>query len=180
MITIIACVDNDWGIGKDNQLLVKIPQDMKHFKNHTVGNVCVFGRKTAESLPHGKPLPNRRNIIMTRNLENSIDGFESSTDVKYILDLSKEHEVYICGGAEIYELFMPYTDRIILTSLSQSYDADTYFPHISMYNWLMNNMNEGLSVKGKRYTDIRLSDRGKHDNVNYIILEYSKGDTKVD
>lgn len=173
MITIIACVDNSWGIGKDNDLLVNIPQDMKHFKNETTGNVCVFGRKTAESLPDSKPLPNRRNILLTRDrLNNSLAGFETMESIDEVLSLAKEEDVYICGGAEVYELFLPHANRVVLTALSETYESDTKFPHMAMHDWYVAKSKTGLSIRN--------IDMGEHEGVNYTIFEYLEWDTKED
>ncbi len=173
MISMIACVDNDFGIGKDNELLTKIPEDMDHFKQETIGNTCVFGRKTAESLPKGKPLKDRTNIVLTRDANFEMEGFQVVNEVKDILDMSKDKHIYICGGSEIYDLFMPYADNILLTSLSKTYDADTFFPYSSMGLWIMGAMNGGLAITETEYEyGIEARAKGSHEGVDYTILNY--------
>lgn len=183
MISMIACVDNNFGIGKDNELLTKIPEDMNHFKRETVGSICVFGRKTAESLPNKSPLPERQNIILTTELGYRLDGFDIVHDPQDILELGKIKDVYICGGAEIYELFMPYADNILLTSLSKTYDADTFFPHASMGLWLMGAMNENLAITETEYEyGIESRAKGSYEDIDYTILNYiryTKGDSDL-
>lgn len=181
MINLIACVDNNFGIGKNNDLLIRIPDDMKHFKNETIGGVCVFGRKTAESLPNKQPLSDRRNIILTHNPYYKLEGFEIYNDVKDILDLSINNDIYICGGAEIYKLFMQYADSITLTSLSETYDADVYFPYAMMGLWMQGAMADSLAIsEGAFNFSIEALGAGSYEGVDYAILKYirEKGEIK--
>lgn len=144
MIILIACLGMDNGIGdSDGNLLFNIPQDMKHFRSTTNGNIVVFGRKTVESLPKKKPLPNRRNILMTRDKTNSIKGFETVTEVSDILELAKDNDVYICGGGEIYKEFMPYAKKMILTQVHAiDLNARVFFPDFSHRDWKIKNINK--------------------------------------
>lgn len=137
MITLIACLDINDGIGDyEGNLLFNIKEDMKHFRSTTNGKTVVFGRKTVESLPKKKPLPNRRNIMLTRDKNNSIKGFETVDNIEYILELSKNEEVFICGGGEIYELFMPYADKMVLTHVHGiNMNATTFFPDYNQKEW---------------------------------------------
>lgn len=134
MITMIACVDNNMGIGKDNKLLVYIPQDLKHFKETTLHKVCVFGRSTFESLPV-KPLPDRHSVILTRDKEFSYNGCLIANSVEEVLEMAKGMDVFICGGEHVYRQFMPYADELIITHVKEAFDADAFFPDIDKSIW---------------------------------------------
>lgn len=130
MINIIVAVDENLGIGKDNQLLAHIKSDLKYFKEKTTSKTVVMGYNTYMSLPI-KPLPNRNNILITRkNIQ--IEGFTVFNSVeeckKWIDELNEE--VYIIGGRSIYEQFLPYADRLYITHILHKFDADTFFPDI--------------------------------------------------
>ena len=133
-VSIIVAMGENNAIGKDNQLLWHLPADLRHFKNKTSGHTIIMGRKTFDSV--GKPLPNRRNIVVTRQ-DIKIEGCEVVKSIDDALDLCRdEEEVFIGGGAEIYKLAMPKTDRIYLTIVHQEFDADTFFPKIDFSEWL--------------------------------------------
>ncbi|GAB3934029.1 dihydrofolate reductase [Mucilaginibacter myungsuensis] len=130
---IVAIAENN-AIGKDNQLLWHLPNDLKHFRTITSGHTVIMGRKTFDSV--GKPLPKRRNIVVTRQQGVQIEGCEVVNSVDEALALcANEDEVFIVGGAEIYKLAMPKTDRIYLTIVHQNFDADAYFPELDMTEW---------------------------------------------
>lgn len=132
-VTIVVAIAENYAIGKNNQLLWHMPADLKHFKNITTGHTVIMGRKTYDSV--GKPLPNRRNIIVTRQ-DIKIEGCEVVKSIEDALALcANEDEVFIVGGAEIYKLAMSKTDRIYLTIIHHSFDADTLFPEIDYMEW---------------------------------------------
>jgi dihydrofolate reductase len=132
-VSIVVAISENHAIGKDNKLLWYLPRDLKHFKEITSGHTVIMGRKTYDSV--GKPLPNRRNIIITRQ-QIEIPGCEVVNSVEHALDLCKDlAEVFIVGGAEIYKQAMHLTDRIYLTIVHANFDADTYFPEIKAGIW---------------------------------------------
>lgn len=124
-------------IGKDNQLPWKMPADLRHFKAITTGNPILMGRKTYESI--GRPLPNRTNIIMTRDPNYQANGciVVSSID-QAISHASKENiaEIFIIGGAEVYKQLLPSVDRIYLTVVHHEFAGDTYFPELDNREWV--------------------------------------------
>ena len=133
MIIIIACVDyKTFGIGKDNKLLFDLKKDLAFFKNQTFDHYVVFGRETYEHLPI-KPLPNRKNIVLSRNKDLTYDGCVVCNDIDEILKLAKDHTVYICGGQKIYEQFMEYADELMLTLVWPKHKVypDTFFPMLT-------------------------------------------------
>jgi dihydrofolate reductase len=132
-VSIVVAIAENYAIGKNNQLLWHMPADLKHFRQITSGHTIIMGRKTYDSV--GKPLPNRRNIIITRQ-DITIPGCEVVKSVDEALELcAGEEEVFIVGGAEIYKLAMGRTDRIYLTIIHHSFDADTLFPEIDYMDW---------------------------------------------
>jgi len=133
IVSIIVAIGENNAIGKNNQLLWHMPNDLKHFKDVTSGSTIIMGRKTFDSV--GKPLPKRRNIVVTRQ-DITIPGCEVVKSIEDGLALCKgEDEVFIGGGAEIYKLAMHLTDRIYLTIIHKSFDADTFFPEIERKEW---------------------------------------------
>jgi dihydrofolate reductase len=132
--TIVVAISENNAIGKDNQLLWYLPADLKHFKNITAGHTVIMGRKTFDSV--GRPLPNRRNIIITRHVMH-IEGCEVVSSIDAALALcADEEEVFIVGGAEIYRQSIHITDRIYLTIVHQKFDADSFFPEIDYDEWM--------------------------------------------
>jgi len=133
-VSAIVAIGENNAIGKNNQLLWHLPADLRHFKNKTAGHTIIMGRKTFDSV--GKPLPNRRNIIVTRK-DITIPGAEVVKSIEDALELCKgEDEVFIGGGAEIYKLAMDKTDKIYLTIVHKMFDADTFFPEIDFEKWV--------------------------------------------
>lgn len=129
----IVAVDRNWGIGKDGDLLVHIPEDMNFFKSKTTGNVVVMGRKTFESFPGKKALPDRVNLVLTRNPEWTGDGAQcvSGRDaLEAELGKYTDRDVYIIGGGQIYREYLPDCDRIYVTHIDADYQADTWFPNL--------------------------------------------------
>lgn len=133
IVSIVVAIAENHAIGKDNKLLWHLPKDLRHFKEITTGGTVIMGRKTYDSV--GKPLPNRRNIIITRQ-QIEIAGCEVVNSLQAALDLCHDHkEVFIVGGAEIYKQAMPFTDRIYLTVVHENFEGDTYFPEIKEDIW---------------------------------------------
>lgn len=131
MINLIVAMDKNRGIGRNNRLLAHIKPDLKYFKELTEGNVVVMGRKTYESLPI-RPLPNRENIVLTRELVR-YEGCKVAHSIKELfgfLDDMKDRNVFIIGGGDIYKQLIYYADRIYVTHIFHEFYCDTYFPEI--------------------------------------------------
>jgi len=135
MISIIVAIAEDNGIGFKNNLLWHLPEDLKRFKKLTLGNAVIMGKKTWESLPK-KPLPGRKNIVIT---DNPSDSFEASITAYSIEDAlskcGKNEEIFIIGGGSIYRQFMPLADRLYITHIHRKTPADIYFPPIDPEIW---------------------------------------------
>lgn len=125
-LNIIVAIDENKAIGKNNQLLWHLPNDLKFFKKTTSGHTVIMGRKTYDSI--GKPLPNRRNIVISGNKDLKIEGAEICNSLQEAIDkCATENEVFIIGGAEIYRQAYPLTKRFYITQVHHSFDADTFF-----------------------------------------------------
>lgn len=138
IISLIAVVDEKFGLGMNNALLCHLPADLQHFKSVTMGKPIIMGRKTFESI--GKPLPGRMNIVLSRQhlmSEGILEGILVVDSLDAALNLIKENqEVMIIGGAQIYEQAMVHADRIYLTIIHHQFTADVHFPSISARDWL--------------------------------------------
>lgn len=145
MISIIVAVSEDWGIGKDNELLWHISEDLKRFKTLTSGNAVIMGKMTWESLPK-KPLPNRKNIVIT---DNPKEAFENAVTAYSIDDsltkCSPGEEIFIIGGGSIYRQFMPLANRLFITHVHRKAPADIYFPEIDLKIWEVTDQEEFTS-----------------------------------
>ena len=129
LISIIAAVAENNAIGKDNRLLWHIPEDLKHFKQFTTGHAVIMGRKTFDSI--GKPLPNRQNIVLTRNTRLSANpNVEVASSMHEALQAVRGEEVFIIGGESVYRAAMPLAQRLYITRVYADFEADTFFPNI--------------------------------------------------
>lgn len=136
MINIVVAIDKNNGIGKDNQLLVHIKPDLKHFKELTINKTVVMGYNTYLSLPN-KPLPNRKNIILTTK-DILIDGCEVYNSIDDLLDDYKNEDLYIIGGESIYKQFIDIADKLYITYINESFEADRFFPETNTNEWKIN------------------------------------------
>ena len=135
MISIIVAVSDDWGIGKDNELLWHISEDLKRFKRLTTGKTVIMGKKTWYSLPK-RPLPGRKNIVLTDIPDESIEGSETVYSIEEALKrCTKDEEAFVIGGGTIYRQFMPIADRLYITHVHKKAPADIYFPEIDLKIW---------------------------------------------
>jgi len=135
-LSLIAAIGNNNEIGKGNQLLCHLPADLKRFKTITLGHTIIMGRKTFESLPNGA-LPNRRNIVISRNPQLAVEGAEVYSSLDHaLLKCIAETEVFITGGAQIYEQALPVADKLYITKIHAAFpEADAFFPKIDLNIW---------------------------------------------
>lgn len=132
-MNLIAAVDENWAIGKNNQLLVRIPADQKFFREMTTGRVVVMGRKTLESFPNGQPLKNRTNIVLTHNKDYDVKDavvVHSMDELHEELKKYDSDDVFVIGGEKIYEQLLDECDVAHITKIDFAYDADAYFPNL--------------------------------------------------
>jgi dihydrofolate reductase len=152
MVSLIAAVSKNGVIGVDNKLPWYIPQDLKRFKELTTNNVVIMGRKTYESI--GKPLPNRLNIVVSRNKDLEIDGCLVVDSIsKAIKKAGSDKEIFIIGGGEIYRKSIKFADEIYLTRIDTIHEGDTTFPELSEF-WVE-------------------TDREDHDGFSFITYKFN-------
>ena len=156
MIAIVA-VDNNWAIGRDNQLLAHLPTDLERFKEITRETIVVMGRKTLESLPGGNPLPLRDNVVLTRdkNYEKEgvivIDNFTKALTHVRLQSLQNNQVVSIIGGSSIYKQFLPFCHTVYVTKIDHEFEgADSFFPNLDeQEGWTM---KEGEKIEENGYS----------------------------
>ncbi len=135
LISIIVAIAQNGAIGKDNQLLWHISNDLKRFKAITAGHTVLMGKRTYESLPNGA-LPKRRNIVLTDKAGEQIPGCETAHSMDDALAMTEaEKEVFVIGGGSVYAQFLPMADRLYLTIVEKDFEADTFFPAIDFRQW---------------------------------------------
>ncbi len=165
MLSIIVAIANENVIGKDNKLIWHLPEDLKRFKQITSGHKIIMGRKTFESL--GRVLPNRKHIILCNDMEMNIDN----ENVEILDDISKldkyinsDEECFVIGGATIYKLLMPYSNKMYITKINQSFEGDVYFPEIKEEIWKEVSREKGLKNEENPF-DYEYITYVKKDNV---------------
>lgn len=135
MISIIVAVSDDLGIGKNNDLLWHLPEDMKRFKMLTTGNTVIMGKRTWESLPR-RPLTNRKNVVITDIPGECFEGAVTAYSIEDAISVCKDDkEVFIIGGGSIYRQFIPLADRLYITHVHKKTEADVFFPRIDKRIW---------------------------------------------
>ncbi|WP_055665897.1 dihydrofolate reductase [Desnuesiella massiliensis] len=152
MLSAIVAVANNNVIGKDNQLIWKLPNDMKWFKERTLGHTVIMGRKTFESLP--KLLEDRKHIVLTRDENYKVDlpGVEvvrSIHELKHLIDDEKEH--FVIGGAQIYKFLLPYTSKLYITKINEDFEGDAYFPSYDESQWEIVYSSKGIVDEKNKY-----------------------------
>src|SRR5699024_6145491 len=156
----IVAVDSNWGIGRDNNLLISIPEDMKFFREKTMGKTLILGRKNLESFPNKKPLKNRRHIILTRNKDYEADGVEIVYSIDEALEKVKDidsDDIYVVDGKSVYEDFLNYCDIIYVTKIKKDLNAEKFFPNLDkLENW----------------EKIYESEKNEHKGIEYIFTTY--------
>lgn len=136
-ISIIAAVAENNVIGNNNSLIWHLPADLRFFKSKTTGHFIIMGRNTFESIGGGRPLPNRTTIIISRNPEYKIpEGCILVNSLEQAVEICKgEEEIFICGGAQIYEMALPIATDMYITKIHQNFEGDTLFPPIPSHSW---------------------------------------------
>ncbi len=161
----IAAVDENWAIGSGNKLLFSIPEDMRFFRETTTGKTVVMGRKTLESFPGGRPLKNRRNLVLSKQRNLRIEGAEIVSSPEELLTCIRDEnprEVFVIGGASVYELLLPHCEKALITKMYRRFPADAYFPNLDeQEHWKITEQSalynyEGLDYRFLTYTNGRV------------------------
>lgn len=150
----VVNVDSRWGIGKENRLLVTIRADLQRFRHLTEGKTVILGRKTLETFPGGRPLKNRHNLILSRDTSFSVEGAEVFRDLPSLLAALPEDtgDVAVIGGASVYEVLLPYCDRVFLTRTLTELPADRFFPNLdTLPNWRAVHTSEAMEENGLQF-----------------------------
>lgn len=156
-LTIIAAVSDNNVIGKENRVPWRIKEDMKRFRDLTLGHTVIMGRRTYESIPQKfRPLPQRRNIVLSGTIEPS-EGIYVARNIEEALKLAQDQEAYVIGGGKVYESFLPLAKGIELTRIHQYFSGDTFFPEVDWSNW-----------------DLVCEERNIEDGISYSFLTYSR------
>lgn len=152
MLSVIVAVANNNVIGKDNTLIWHLPNDLKHFKELTTGHTIIMGRKTFESLPC--ILPNRQHVVLTRDKNFKVDDdrvkvIYSVDELKNFVDDENQH--FIIGGAQVYNLLMPFAKKLYITKINESFEGDAFFPQIDENQWTIVDKKSGTVDEKNKY-----------------------------
>lgn len=161
MISLLVAMDRNRLIGANNDLPWHLPNDLKFFKEKTTGNTIVMGRKTFDSI--GRALPNRRNIVLSRNSRDLPDEVELIHDINSVLKLNQENpgeEIFVIGGGGLFEQILPFANRMYVTWIDEEFNGDVYFPAISLDDW-----KEVSRIKGIR------DEKNPYD---YYFIQYDR------
>jgi dihydrofolate reductase len=155
-VTLIAAIDENSVLGKDNQLIWHLPEDLKRFKRLTTGHAIIMGRKTFESLP--KALPNRHNIVVTRNQNYSKEGVTVCHSLEAAIECAKnDDQPFVIGGGQVYEQAIELADVIELTKIHAQFEGDVFFPEIDLKKW-----------------SVEKEERMSHPDFEYSFITYTK------
>jgi dihydrofolate reductase len=149
-ITLVVAIDAQRGIGVDDKLPWHLPEDLAHFKRVTLGHPIIMGRKTFDSI--GRPLPKRRNIVVTRNRDWRHEGVDAAASLADAIALAGDEPASIIGGAQIFGVAMPLADRMIVTHIDAVYRCDTFFPEIDPALWRVTAREEHRSADGVAFS----------------------------
>lgn len=166
-MNLLVAVDENWAIGNKGNLLVRIPADHRMFREETLGKVVVFGRKTIDTFPGGQSLEGRKNIVLSRNPSYTRKDAQVVHSLEELLETLKQYDsedIYIIGGASIYEQLLPYCDVAHVTKIDHSYTADTYFPNLE---------------KDEEWEITADSDEQYYFDLTYQFLKYERKNKKT-
>lgn len=161
----IVVVDKNWGIGKDGELLVHLPGDLKYYKEKTIGNHIIVGRKTLESFPGAKPLPGRTNVVLTRDKTYLKENCVICNSIEEVIEnvrIFPSEEVFVAGGAEIYREFFDMCNVFYVTKIYKSFEADRHFPNLD---------EQGFDIVWE-------SDLQEEKGVTYRFLKYVRNNNR--
>ena len=153
---LIAAVDENWGIGVNGDLLARVPADLAQFKEKTMGKVVIMGRRTLESFPGKKPLPGRKNIVITTNKDYKVEGATIVHSIEEALEQAKEYsrdQIFIIGGGTIYEQLEPLCNKAYISKIKQSFEVDTFFPNLDQNSdWTLTKEEDEIISNGYKFT----------------------------
>lgn len=155
----IVAVDNNWAIGYQNRLLVRIPADQRFFRDETIHKAVIMGRKTLESFPGGQPLKDRLNVVVTSDVNYRVPDAVVVHSIEEALEAVKDYpreDIYVIGGESIYRQLLPHCEVAHVTKIDYSYEADTYFPNLDrMEEWVLTGESDEQTYYDLTYTFCR-------------------------
>ncbi|OZB95111.1 dihydrofolate reductase [Paenibacillus sp. XY044] len=150
-MTFIWAMGSNGVIGRDNKLPWRLPRDMAFFKEKTMGKTVLMGRKTWESFG-GKPLPGRDNVVLTRDKDYEAPGAQIIHTIEEAVELGKNEEIMVIGGAEIYYKLLAVADCLIVTRIDETFEGDTYFPEVDFGDWTLQEEIKGITDEKNPYS----------------------------
>ena len=172
MISVIAATDHNRVIGQDGELPWHLPEDLQHFRLHTLEKPIIMGRRTYESI--GKPLDRRTNIVLTNQQNFQVEGCQVVHSIEAALSICRDsEEIMVIGGESVFETFLPRIDRIYLTIIHQSFEGDTYFPQLKSNEWYLSNYQEPTEDPSVAFSYFIL-DRETTEPLNWKTLDRSR------
>lgn len=155
-MNMIVAVDQNWGIGLRNKLLVQIPEDQRFFRETTTGKVVVMGRKTLESFPNKMPLPKRTNIVLSKDESYHVKGaivVHSKEELLKELENYAKEDIFIIGGESVYKMMLPYCNVVHVTKIDYAYEADSFFPNLdALKEWKITASSDEQTYFDLEYT----------------------------
>lgn len=161
MISLLVAMDRNNVIGFENDMPWHLPNDLKYFKEKTTGHTIIMGRKTYDSI--GRPLPNRKNVILTRQTTEFPNDVEVIHSIEEIYEWQKSHpneELFVIGGGDIFKQVLPFADRLYITKIDEAFEGDTFFPKFSLSDWKLT-----TSIKGEK---------DSKNNYDYYFQQYDR------
>ena len=149
MISVIVAYGKDRVIGKDNKMPWHLPADLRYFKETTLNKTVVMGRKTFESI--GKALPGRKNVVITSQEDFKASGCEVISSFEEALKLDKQEDIFIIGGATIYEQAIDHADLLYITYIDEEFEGDAFFPEWNEEDWVLQSSNKGMKDEKNNY-----------------------------
>lgn len=148
-VWLIWAMDANGLIGKEGGMPWHLPGELAYFRKTTMGYPIIMGRKTFDSL--GRPLPGRRNVVLSRNPEFRADGVETMQDPQMVLDKFRSEPFFVIGGAQIYRLFLPHAERLYVTRIDHAFEGDEYFPEVDWNEWQLESAEPGPATGPYRF-----------------------------
>ncbi len=160
-LNVVVAIDRNRLIGDSEKLPWYLPADLKHFRELTTGNVVIMGRKTYDSIPERfRPLPDRQNVVLSNQQGLQLEGVDVVNSLDEAIDAARDGEIFIIGGAKIYHLALPYTNRMFVTEIDAEFEGDVYFPDPNWSNW--------------REINRETHDADEANPYNYAFVEYER------
>lgn len=159
-MNVIVAVDENWGIGRNGELLARISADLRRFKALTTGHAVILGRKTLQTFPGGKPLPGRENLIMSTTMDAAPEGARVFRDLDSLL-ADAPGDAFVIGGEMVYRELLPYCEKVYVTKIHKTFDADAFFPDLdALEGWKVTEKEDPLTENGVDFSYVTYEREG--------------------